>query len=272
MIIDSAVHIWTDDIVRHPWSPHDDVPKPDRPATAELLFATLASANVDAAICVQPRVYGYDHSYLASQLSSELVGICLVNPVRDDGPAELRHLIEEVGFRGLRLLPAVSTAAPWLSGGEGDKLWAEAGRLRVPVSLLVRPDQLADAAQRAEQYPHLNVVIDHLALLRADSDEDAWSELEVCARKSNMSIKISALGALSDQAWPHEDLHFPVRRTVELFGVERVMYGTDWPYSLEYSEYGRDLELLTSILALTREETQAVLGGNAGRIWLSESR
>ena len=69
MIVDTHVHVWSDDADRYPW--HQTlahVPIPTYPAPAENLLAAMDDAGVSHAVLVQPSVYGSDNRYLCDCL------------------------------------------------------------------------------------------------------------------------------------------------------------------------------------------------------------
>lgn len=269
--IDGAVHIWSNDQVAYPWAPHNAVDLPSEPATTEQLTATLATVGFAGAVCVQPRVYGYDHAYLLAALRSQpdLVGICLVNPVRPTGPEELRLLVEQ-GCAGVRLLPLASEDAEWLDGSAGDPLWEMAETLDIPVSILARPDQLSRVRRRAARHPSLTVVLDHLGSVQPGKNPDDAAELFECASTANIFVKVSAYGSLSTQEWPYRDLHELMQQVAASFGPDRMIFGTDWPYVLDHGPYALSLQLVNDVLAFSSDDQRSFLGGNARRLWWRE--
>ncbi|MDE2839129.1 MAG: amidohydrolase family protein, partial [Chloroflexota bacterium] len=82
-IVESHVHIWTQDN-NYPFAPTlPDVPVPTTDATAEMLLEETGKAGVDHVVLVQPSTYGWDNSYLADSIARyprQLAGVCLVDP------------------------------------------------------------------------------------------------------------------------------------------------------------------------------------------------
>ena len=65
MIIDSHLHVWSDDPVRYPWAGEGTT----EAGTVELLLETMAKNGVDKACIVQPIHYLYDNRYVADCLA-----------------------------------------------------------------------------------------------------------------------------------------------------------------------------------------------------------
>jgi len=265
--IDGAVHVWSKDAVAFPWAPHDGHELPQVDGDSTDLLDTLEAHGFQGAVCVQPRVYGYDHGYLVAALRSHpgrLAGVGLVNPVRASGPEELRHLVEDLGMAGVRLLPLAQRQPTWFTDTTGDALWAAARDLRIPVSVLVRPEQLDLVSSRARQFPELTVVIDHLGSLPTD-DTVPLRALTDLATHPNVVVKISALGFFATQCSAErlDDIALGARRA---FGAERVVFGTDWPYALENGPWRGELNLLERALGALAD-ADGLLGANAARLW-----
>ncbi|NMM18053.1 MAG: amidohydrolase family protein [Cellulomonas sp.] len=67
--------------------------------------------------------------------------------------------------------------------------------------------------------------------------------------------------------WAPADLQPAVARAFEVFGVERLMIGVDWPFSLLVADSYGDTRTGTraTLAQLTGEERAHVLGGTATR-------
>ena len=68
--------------------------------------------------------------------------------------------------------------------------------------------------------------------------------------------------------WTPADLKPYVVRVLDIFGPERVMYGSDWPVCLLAGSYGEVKRALEEALPpLSDGERAAVFGGNAIRFY-----
>jgi len=58
-MIDTHVHVWTDDEKKYPWQQTlSKVPIPTEPATVEKFITCMEKAGIEAAVLVQPSTYG----------------------------------------------------------------------------------------------------------------------------------------------------------------------------------------------------------------------
>jgi L-fuconolactonase len=147
---------------------------------------------------------------------------------------------------------------------------AEAGLV---YDLLLRERELPAARAAVERLPQLAFVVDHLAKPRIrEGVMDPWAaELAAIARHPNVTCKVSGLVTEADwDAWTPRQLFPYVRHAAEVFGPERLLFGSDWPVCLLAAEYVEVVEAASEALAaagLGADEREAVFGANARRIY-----
>ena len=87
------------------------------------------------------------------------------------------------------------------------------------------------------------------------------------AEAENSVVSILGLG-MCDHRWTVESLRPWVLTCIELFGVERSFFGTNWPVDRLYSSYGDVLDAYLQIIAdFTTDEQAALFAGNANRVY-----
>ncbi len=133
--------------------------------------------------------------------------------------------------------------------------------------LVAKPYNWQYISQVAEAVPDLPLVIDHIAKpqIRVKQFDDWATAMTRWAQIPRMMIKVS--GMITEADWRHwkpADLKPYVEKAIELFGVDRVMYGSDWPVCTVAGSYAQVFEALLKCLAsLTEAEKAKVLGENA---------
>ena len=108
----------------------------------------------------------------------------------------------------------------------------EVGRRGLTFDLCVTPDQLGEATAVVEQCPDTSFVLDHCGKpgIRAGAREPWQRDLARLASRENVHCKLSGLLTEADLAhWRDEDLVPYAAHVVECFGIDRVLYGSDWP-------------------------------------------
>ncbi|HVJ80327.1 MAG TPA: amidohydrolase family protein, partial [Planctomycetia bacterium] len=137
----------------------------------------------------------------------------------------------------------------------------------LPYDLLFFVKHLRHAATVAEKFPRLKLVIDHLAKprIKNGSTEDWAPDFRRAAACPNVFCKLSGMTTEADWAtWKPADLQPYVNAALELFGPERLMYGSDWPVCELAATYERQYTALLECLGkLSPAEEAAIFGGTA---------
>jgi L-fuconolactonase len=140
--------------------------------------------------------------------------------------------------------------------------------------LVIRVDQLAAAADAAAAVPELTFVLDHLGkpqVRDGDAGLRAWREaVAPLAKRPNAVAKLSGLVTEADwEAWKPADLRPFVQAALELFGPDRLMFGSDWPVCELAATYTQVKDALTEVLGRPAPD---VFGGTAAKVYqLGES-
>jgi len=140
---------------------------------------------------------------------------------------------------------------------------------------LVRPRHLPRLLQIAHRHPDLAIVIDHAAKpdIRhgAMPRLDPWAaDMAALALCPNVVCKLSGLASEAGPGWNAARLEPYVQYLIEIFGPERLLWGSDWPVVELVSPYDAWVEASERLLApLPPAAREAVFGGNAARIYLA---
>jgi predicted TIM-barrel fold metal-dependent hydrolase len=132
------------------------------------------------------------------------------------------------------------------------------------------PEQMADAATLAEATPTVPVVINHTGMPRDQSRAgfERWrAAMAAMARLRHVSAKVSGF-SMFDRAWTDESIRPYVRTTIDLFGVDRCMFASNFPVDRVVASFERIYESfdhLTSDLSAT--ERDQLFAANAVRIY-----
>ena len=156
-----------------------------------------------------------------------------------DTPALLERYIQLPNFRGVRQIISRIDGRPEISFTSVDYLdhtiWREHFGLlaehNLSFDLQLYPQQMADAAIFLEQHPDAPVVIDHAGSPYDQSKAGRlfWREgLEELAQLPHCHIKLSGFG-MFDQQWDSRSIQPLFNDIIELFGVDRVMFGSNFP-------------------------------------------
>jgi predicted TIM-barrel fold metal-dependent hydrolase len=133
----------------------------------------------------------------------------------------------------------------WLAG------FKSLGQLGLSFDLQVFPSQLAQAARLAANHGSTPIVLDH-AGMPIERDSEALTEwakgMELIAAQPNTTVKISALGT-NDHTWTVSSIRDIVLRTIDIFGPQRCMFGSNFPVDGLYSSYADVFKAFDKITA-----------------------
>ncbi|MGZ9585579.1 amidohydrolase family protein [Paenibacillus marinisediminis] len=147
----------------------------------------------------------------------------------------------------------------------------------LPVDLLLKSDQLHVLTELMKHVPHLRGVIDHIAKPRiAEGIIEPWaSQMKELAQYPNLFCKLSGMVTEADHThWKQADFDEYIELCVTYFGVERIMFGSDWPVCLLAAGYEDVVNVLTRALPaeFTREDEDKLFGANALRFYKLDLR
>ena len=215
-MIDAHVHVW--DIARRelPWLPEGhplrrDFALTDLAEDGPLAELVLVQADADPAEV-------HDLLDLAARTPA-VVGVVgwfdLLGSTLD--------LPNDPRLVGIRSPPADQTDPEALTSPEhisGVRAATDAG---LAIDLLLRPPALIGAARLADAVPEARLVLDHLGNPNA-VDTDWLTGMKALAAAPNVTVKLSGTAHL-----PSDDFSELVGITLDLFGSERLIFGSDWP-------------------------------------------
>jgi L-fuconolactonase len=137
--------------------------------------------------------------------------------------------------------------------------------------ILIYTDQLGFANEFAAAFPDQPFVIDHLAKPDIKNGNiDQWAkDMKTIAQNENVSCKVSGMVTEADwKEWKYEDFEPYMDVVFEAFGIDRVMYGSDWPVCRVAATYGEMLSIPETYVAkLSETEQSKFWGGNATKFY-----
>lgn len=235
--IDAHSHIWTRDVARYPLAPGKTLDDLDPPSfTTEELLDVAHKNGVGKVVLIAHSVfYLWDNSYMLDAARRHPDAFRIVGMVDDRAPAPgaaMRRLLAQK-VTGFRITPFISNDR-WLEQPGMREMWKTAAETRQNMCCLINPSDLADVDAMCAAHPETPVVIDHFARIGVDGEfRDADLEaLCKLARHKHTAVKISAYYALGKKQPPHDELIPMIRRMLDAFGPERLMWASDAPYQI----------------------------------------
>lgn len=273
--IDAHVHVWTPDIESYPLDKafdRDDM----RPSsfTPEELFQHAKPAGVNRIVLIQMNFYDQDNSYMLDMIAKYpgvFSGVGIVDHQSADLVARMKSLAE-AGVRGFRLHAHGDEARDWINSEGMNLLWQTAADEGLAVCPLINPADLRHIDALCRKHPQTTVVIDHFARVGI-SGEIVPSELDaLCrlARFPTVHVKTSAFYALGEKTPPYRDLLPMIRRVVDAYGANRLMWASDCPYQVQGDHtYKASIDLIRDAAEneLSQQEKDWLLRGTAQKLF-----
>lgn len=248
---------------------------PSGPSTdAPLLLREMDANNIGYAAVSTPSTMGWNNEVTMTAVADDpgrLVGIVRVDLSRPDHPTTLGPLLDR-GAVGLRVTTFHDTDDSTLQSAELDQAMAALVPYSAFAEFHCRAEQIPQIGKLASRHPDLTVVIDHLG--RPDPSRGAGAEpftsFLALATIPNIVAKSPSLSHFSLDGAPYADLVPFLRATLDSWGADRVMWGSDWPGSAEKHSYAHNLDAAAAVLADgSAAELHAFFLGTFERLHLS---
>jgi L-fuconolactonase len=275
--LDAHQHFWHYQAAEFPWIGNEmaNLRQDFMPADVRPL---LDQAGFDGCIAVQARACEIETDQLLA-LAAHHPWICAVVGWVDLCSASLDQRLERWGqdpcLRGFRhQLQDEAAPTDFMQGRAFNLGLATLQRHEWVYEVLVKEHDLGAASALCRQHDQYHLVLDHLGKpdIHANNPR-AWAKrLAPLAALPHVSCKLSGLITEAHwQRWKSAELRPYLELALELFGAERLMFGSDWPVCLLASNYSDTCALVDSVLHdLSASQQAGIWGGNACRVYAIE--
>ncbi|WP_285353889.1 amidohydrolase family protein [Pseudomonas sp. ME-P-057] len=272
--VDAHQHFWTYTPQDYPWIDERHAPL-QRDFLPDDLKPLLDHHGVDGCIAVQARQSLDETDALLAHATTHpwILGVVgWVDLRADDLDAQLdrwanapklagfRHLVQDEPAPSLFLQdPAFACGMHYLQ------------RHGLAYDVLVKDKDLHAATDFCRRHDQHHLILDHLGKPDLSlEDPIAWADrLAPLAALPHVACKLSGLITEADwQHWRAVELLPYFYLALELFGPDRLMFGSDWPVCQLAGSYGQVHHLFdTAISSLSTAEQDALRGGTALRLY-----
>lgn len=269
-IIDSHVHLWDPEKYRMPWL--DNVPAINRSIDLHDYDVATDGIDVEGLVYLQVEVapaYALLEARDLVELSkSESIVAGIVPWAPLEYGEQARYFLEELvslgpGIKGVRrIVQDEPDPAFCLQPGfvRGNQLLAEFG---LSSDICCTYVQLAENVELVRRCPETSFVLDHIAKpnIRGREFEPWGRQMRELASLPNVDCKLSGVVTEAEhQHWTLEDIKPYVLHTLDVFGEDRVMFGSDWPVATLAAEYARWVDAVETL-------TADLSGGAKRKLW-----
>ena len=221
--------------------------------TAEVFLSNMDYARVAGAVITQEEMDGRQDGYLLSvkQKYPDRFRICSL--YKENEPFTLE------GFDGIKLcacrLPTqdLTKHFPVFEAAE------KAGKF-VSLDLSDGDAQTGSLKEIIQQLPELRVAIGHFGMVTRPN----WQEQIKLARYPNVRIESGGITWLfHGEFYPYPSAVRAVKEAAELVGMDRLMWGSDYPRTMVEITYKMSYDFIVKSKELTEAEKTLLLGENA---------
>lgn len=273
-LIDAHHHLWRYDAAEYPW-----IPAESRLAftyQGDELESAAASAGVTGTVAVQARQCIAETAALCDLAAScpLIRGVVGWLPLIDESiPRLLEQWAETSALKGLRHV-LQEEPAEFFREARFHRGLAAMVPHGLPYDLLIYEHQIPLGIELLDAHPQLPMILDHIAkpVIHNGEVSATWRDgmRQMATRDNLIGVKISGMVTeVRDANLDDATLCRYIDETIEIFGYERVLFGTDWPVCLlRVEEYRHWPDLVRSHLAsLSASEQAAIFSGNAERCY-----
>jgi L-fuconolactonase len=268
MRIDSHQHFWKYNSVKDAWIT-DDMKVIQRDFMPHDLLHLLEENNLNGCVAVQADQSEEETEFLL-QLAEEndfIKGVVGWVDLRADNVEErLKHYSKYKKIKGFRHIVQGEADENFLLQEDFCSGIAKLEKYNFTYDILIFPKHLPVAIEFVKQFPNQKFVIDHLA--KPDFKQNDFSIWEKGIREiascPNVYCKVSGLVTEADwNNWTEADFTYCLNVVTEAFGINRLMFGSDWPVSLLAASYVQSCDIVENyFLKFSTEEQDRIWGKN----------
>ena len=275
-VVDAHVHFWDPAQLRYPWL--DTIAALQHRFLPADYSAAVGDLPVGRCVAVEANCLPYEAEReleLFEELAdgdARIAGVVAFVDLTDDvARAErLGCIASRPGVKGIRQNIQGQPAGFALQRTfvEGVR---EVGRNGLTFDLCVAHHQLEEAAALVARCPGTQFVLDHCGKppIRAGTREPWGSDIARLAAHDNVCCKLSGLLTEADAAaWSADELRPYAEHTVDCFGIDRLLYGSDWPVLTLAGDYAGWFRFTAAFTeSWSDDERSRFYAGNAARVY-----
>lgn len=228
--------------------------------TAEVFLSNMNYAQVAAAVVVQEVIDGCQNEYLTKvQQQYPDRFLCMGMAWNKEEALAVAYAgLRGIAFPGHRIHESLLTLMPVF------KLMEERGMI---LSICLGDDetQIAQMAEVIQECPKLKVAIGHFGMPNTASFR---SQVLLAREGENVMIESGGITWLyHPEFYPYPTAVRRIREAAEWVGMERLMWGSDYPRTITAITYRMSYDFIEKSAELTDEEKALFLGKNAQRFY-----
>lgn len=239
--------------------------------TAEVFLSNMDYAQVSAAVITQEYIDGIQNDYLSEVASRypDRFLVCGMCEFRKPGFLNQAKELISKGFKAIKI-PAqrliLKDERVMLNSEEMMQLFhlMEEHNIILSIDLADGAEQVPEMEEIIQECPHLKVAIGHFGMVTRPD----WKEQILLARHPNVMVESGGITWLfNDEFYPFKGAVKAIREAADLVGMEKLMWGSDYPRTITAITYKMSYDFLVKSSELTENEKHLFLGENAKKFY-----
>ena len=271
--IDTHQHFWQFDKMRHAWIKEDMkvVQKDFLPAD---LAPLLNNAGINACITVQADETEAENDFMLALAKENdfIKGVIGWLDFFDPQVSErLAYYSQFDLMKGFRFILQNKQPRDLLMSDKFIRGIKALGAYDLVYEILIFSDQIPYATALVKQFPKQRFVLNHLAkpMIKAGEIKQWETAISSLAKHENVYCKVSGMVTEADwKNWNYADISPYMDVVFSLFGIDRVMFGSDWPVCNLAADYQKVMGVVeTQVNSLTINEQEKFWSLNAAKCY-----
>ena len=239
--------------------------------SAEVFLSNMDYAQVSAAVITQEYIDGIQNDYLAEVMRKYPNRFFVCGMCEFRKPGFLPHAKEllDGGWRAIKI-PAqrllLKEGRIMLTSEEMMQMFhlmEERGAI-LSIDLADGDLQVDEMKEIIQECPQLKIAIGHFGMVT----RKGWLEQIKLARHKNVMIESGGITWLfNEEYYPFHGAVRAIREAADLVGMEKLMWGSDYPRTITAITYRMSYDFVTKSNELTEDEKALFLGENARRFY-----
>ena len=239
--------------------------------SAEVFLSNMDYAQVSAAVITQEFIDGIQNDYLmeVAHRYPDRFLVCGMCEFRKPGFLSHAKELLDKGFRAIKI-PAqrllLKEGRVMLTSDEMMQMFhlMEQQHAILSIDLADGDTQVAEMEEIIQECPKLKIAIGHFGMVTRPE----WEEQIKLARYPNVCIESGGITWLfNDEFYPFRGAVRAIRRAADLVGIDKLMWGSDYPRTITAITYRMSYDFITKSKELTEEEKARFLGLNAQQFY-----
>lgn len=193
-----------------------------------------------------------------------------IDMLAPDAVKDLRQWARSPKLKGIRPYLQDLPDDDWILRADLDPVVREVIDLGLRFDALIKPRHILNTVRFVERYPQLPVIVDHMAKPMINKGEHAsWAkDMEEFRSLSHVHCKLSGVLTEDGPDWTEKRILPYLETIIDIFGPDRLVFGSDWPVVNLVADYGRWVRLVeTALKGLPSADQQKIWAGNAERFY-----